>query len=1085
MPQDAAVSQNQESPSLVIDLTNAQQATVLDASSILHKVQLDAFLQRVSEVVQRVDSFKKQLPAHGDKVKGVGYARHHDVITVHGKRGSGKTTFLLSALTLLQNDEKRAKVLGNDKAKNDALNDLCVLEIMDPTLFGLHEHLLLSLLGKIAQKVCARKKSTGAALCDAASTHCDMEQWEKSLRSLAKGLKYIGETRDDLNSPIPHETVRWEDPDVLLEEGMDNARHGVELERQFHIFLNNSLKILDKKAFVLVLDDIDTRPTIGWHVLEVLRRYFTSPQLVVIISGDMDLFKKLIEKWQLEIFGLNFTSSQDVLKEFKPRVDGLTEQYLLKILRTPSRINLGSFGSALHQWEKRYRVSKPIVSKNSKKFLLDIFLKENITRQLACYTDVEQKLFCQALYANPARSVTQVLDAFVGYNEDEIATRLQNGLRGYCIEEITTRLREVFFIPLQNLGFEHSFDLAEALQTPLGIKILMKQLFTHGFVARGLDLLPSRSEQSENNALLALQAELTQAMHGNPAVLFAYIFKACLLRQVLIMQGFVIDNNKENASYANLETYLALETQEISSTTVSRISALHWGDPRANNALCQKGLLRLYAASITKSAPDAMRAMYGATVEELETLEAVRTIDELEEFRTKAKLSGLKDSYRAMRNWINTPETLRDTVISWHRDLVNVGIVNVRRGSNNYRAFSIFSLLAVMSDVLECEEETLSSLLEQYVQAPISNVYGANASLTPQREVGTIEDREEGISLPTLAPDTLGTKNTFTERLEQWRRGENFPSVLTSVLTPALPATLCARIMVRFFSALERIEEKILNANIFVGTYIHRCLVAFFNSVLVEEFLLRAPQNSDIKLKILLENPVTSDSMFLKNILGTQALREFNHDNSKKDVTFKAIIDGEYVRANSLSPEYPLFRTVFTFPLWGFYLKPEETLASDSSNSVYGIYMRLQPENLETAKAMYAIAYNTPDVTFPNMYPLLNSLAIAKAAEHTIAKKTVKSEIETLTSEGKRAKLAANPKSLTYKKIINDIKVNEPSLLEDYRGVTGPMPEEFSDSFHEIIDRYYTDVAQNSRFRTDEECRKFWGNVKKYTKSWN
>lgn len=1079
MSQDAAVSQNQESPRLVIDLSNAQQATVLDASSILHKVQLDAFLQRVAEVVQRVDSFKKQLPStHGDKVNGVGYARHHDVITVHGKRGSGKTTFLLSALTLLQDDKKRAKALGNDKVKSDTLNDLCVLEIMDPTLFGLHEHLLLSLLGKIAQKVCAHKKSNGAALCDAASAHCNMEQWEKSLRSLAKGLKYIGETRDDLNSPIPQETVRWEDPDLLLEEGMDNARHGVELERQFHAFLDNSLKILDKKAFVLALDDIDTRPTIGWHVLEVLRRYFTSPQLVVILSGDMNLFKKLIEKWQLEIFGLNFTSSQDVLKEFKPRVDGLTEQYLLKILRTPSRINIGSFGYALHQWQKRYSVNKPIVSKNSKKFSLDIFLKENITRQLACYTDVEQKLFCQALYANPARSVTQVLDAFVGYNEEEIDTRQQNCLRGYCIEEITTRLREVFLIPLQNLGFEQPFDLAEALQTPLGVKILMKQLFTHGFVTRGLDLLPSRSEQSENNALLALQAELTQAMHGNPAVLFAYIFKACLLRQVLIMRGIVIDNSKENANYANLEAYLALETQETPSTTASRISALHWGDPRASNDLCQKGLLRLYAASITKSAPDAMRSMYGATVEELEAADSA-TFGELSEFRTQAKLSGLKDSYRAMRNWINTPETLRDTVISWHRDLVNMGIVNVRRGRNNYRAFSIFSLLAVMSDVLECEEDTLSSLLAQYGQAPSLNVYGGNARLTTQREVETIEEREKGINFPTLAPDTLGTKNTFIDRLKQWKRGKNFPPFFGSAPTPALPATLCARIMVRFFSALERIEEDIENADIFAGTYIHRYLVAFFNCVLVEEFLLRAPQDS--ALKVSLANPTTRDNVFLKNMLDTQALGELTHGSSEKDVTFTALIDGKSVRANSLSPEYPLFRTVFTFPLWGFYLKPEETLASDSTNSVYGIYMRLLYEDLESAKAMYAVSYNTPDVTFPNLYPLLNSLAIPKIP--VPAKILTNSGTRTL--EGIRARLRVNPKALPYKNIIDDIKVNEPSLLEGYRGVTGSMPPEFSATFHAIIDRYYTPIEQNSRFRTEAECKKFWGQLKRHLKLWN
>lgn len=344
-----------------------------------------------------------------------------------------------------------------------------------------------------------------------------------------------------------------------------------------------------------------------------------------------------------------------------------------------------------------------------------------------------------------------------------------------------------------------------------------------------------------------------------------------------------------------------------------------------------------------------MRAMYGATVEELETVGAdVNIHEELKDFRAQAKRCGLKDSSRAIRRWINTPESLQDTLASWQRDLANLGIVNVRRGSNNYRAFSIFSLLAVMGDVWECEHNALPALLDQYVQAPSLSVYGGNARLATLREEETIQDREKSRNLRTLAPGTLDNKNNFIKILKEWKLDSNSFPCNSSPLTPALPATLCARIMVRFFSALERIEEDIENADIFAGTYIHRYLVAFFNCVLVEEFLLRAPQDS--ALKVSFANPTTRDNVFLKNMLDTQALGELTHGSSEKDVTFTALIDGKSVRANSLSPEYPLFRTVFTFPLWGFYLKPEETLASDSTNSVYGIYMRLLYEDLESAK---------------------------------------------------------------------------------------------------------------------------------------
>ena len=44
---------------LLIDLTSARHSTALDASSILHRMQIEAFLERVSEVVGRVrDSVK-------------------------------------------------------------------------------------------------------------------------------------------------------------------------------------------------------------------------------------------------------------------------------------------------------------------------------------------------------------------------------------------------------------------------------------------------------------------------------------------------------------------------------------------------------------------------------------------------------------------------------------------------------------------------------------------------------------------------------------------------------------------------------------------------------------------------------------------------------------------------------------------------------------------------------------------------------------------------------------------------------------------------------------------------------------------
>ena len=52
---------SQPNDHLLIDLTNAQQATALNSDSILHRMQLETFLDRVDAVVGRVDGFSSAV----------------------------------------------------------------------------------------------------------------------------------------------------------------------------------------------------------------------------------------------------------------------------------------------------------------------------------------------------------------------------------------------------------------------------------------------------------------------------------------------------------------------------------------------------------------------------------------------------------------------------------------------------------------------------------------------------------------------------------------------------------------------------------------------------------------------------------------------------------------------------------------------------------------------------------------------------------------------------------------------------------------------------------------------------------------
>ncbi len=77
---------------------------------------------------------------------------------------------------------------------------------------------------------------------------------------------------------------------------MNKAKAFNNLEERFHIYIRETLKLLDKKCIVIPFDDIDTDFKKGFEILEVLRKYITSGQIITILTGDLELYSKLVRK---------------------------------------------------------------------------------------------------------------------------------------------------------------------------------------------------------------------------------------------------------------------------------------------------------------------------------------------------------------------------------------------------------------------------------------------------------------------------------------------------------------------------------------------------------------------------------------------------------------------------------------------------------------------------------------------------------------------------------------------------------------------------------------------------------------------
>lgn len=1015
-------SQSRENE-VTIDLTRSSNPHALNAEHFLASKPYKLLFQRMAETIGKIEDFKKSLECNPHKV---GYTRVHDVITVHGKRGSGKTTFLFSALSLLKNVQSFKNF--EDKFGVTGINAkrICVLDVMDPTLFACREHLLHAILCKISQKVHEASQSHGAINCHGDDSGCVIEKWEKQVSKLAKGLGALGEIREG-NERSASSSARWEEAAFSMQAEMDTIQSSMDLERCFYGVVRKALKILEKDAFILALDDIDTRPNIGWHVLEVIRRYLTTPQILVVMSGDLDLLNTIIRREHAKGLGINAVTKAANESPHKERLDGLTEQYLLKILRSNSRINLGNFISALYPLkvlnaadaQKVWITKKP---HSEEKCTLHTLL-ETFFSYIGCHTEKEKNFFRHTLMSTSCRTEMQLLDALFDYRA---GAKDKDNIKD-SEKDFAFRLCEIYFMQLTNFGIS-PLEVQEILETPQGLTRFMNVLFKRGYINYGLELVPDRMDSYENEALLALYVNMVQAMKDNQQMAFAYLFKACWLREVIYHGSLLVHND-----YEEIARYLTLDSDKPLHYTAKNIAAMLWPNIALNpTRLSSCGTLRIHGESIKKNHKSAIKNMYGV---EVENISDENTPSELKEFYTNAKNNEL----RTMGRIINTPYSLQKNIISWHKELIPLGILAIERNNSSYQLFSIVPMLSILADIFTLEITGTDSINKIFRKHCIINYFAlfvdkkdGKDSQNTTSEDNTYNDDE----INEYEEKRSDNKELFSREMKKWY---NEVKERKFSLSPVL----ASRIMERFCRSLKRIDS-LPQAEMFLGKYIHRCLVAFFNAVLVEEILLGTAEIQEVKDSLRLDNPTGSDDLFVNNF-----------DKVKEHKKY-----------------FPFFTAIFSCPLWGIYIK----LGTDTWNRYKDIYTKRKdnPNKMYSTmhEQMWKVTYHEKGCTFFNLYPLLNSVAIPKKTEQTMPN----------TQEDTRTKLGSDL-DLPEKQFIKTSTQAVKNMLKHYKSNVNPTwakspeqgaPEDFKLFFNKIISECYHDGKDRS-----SQIKTVWDLVRK------
>lgn len=481
---------------VILDFTSqdfSDAAVLAEKKSIIHIHEFRRVLELIDESIQISQKCKN--------VTGE-LKRLHNTITILGSRGAGKTTFIKTLYSELNKSERK-----NEKEEE---RKLLLIDIIDPTLHDSDQKILIDIISCIKAKVeLMMHDNCNNWECRDHRSHRDYEKWRKSLNEMATGLATL--------QGVGSERYKdWDDAEYIVEKGFESAIGAFSLEKRLHEFIQCALEITQKDVLVLSFDDIDTKCQKGWEILETIRKYLTSPQLITILSGDLELYSLLVRDKQIHNFSDKLITFYPIEKDnVFSMVNRLESQYLLKILKPERRVMLTSlfekFNSSLYNiYIKAHNHDDTFLEKSLIEVYDDIIQKMGINTSNWTYcSDVKDLLLKQSL-----RTQLRVLVSW-------FAQLKKN-------EFISDIFIKTFWTQISQMGL-NPIILKEQNDTIL--QPILKALIDNDLLETGYRMLPYVSDSDKNLALMVFGACINEKIKDEPSLIYDYLIRVCHTRE--------------------------------------------------------------------------------------------------------------------------------------------------------------------------------------------------------------------------------------------------------------------------------------------------------------------------------------------------------------------------------------------------------------------------------------------------------------------------------------------------------------------------------------------------------------------------
>jgi len=420
---------------------------------------------------------------------------------IDGTRGAGKSTFLRFTYDHL--NELSASNKRSEPA--DYVASVKPLLYLDPSRIESSEIVLLHILKQL-KRIMDSCSDRGRAWGE------HQENFRNLFKQMAGGLHLFVSKSDSLKDL---------DAELFLDYGLDRAADSQCLRRLLHETVDLVCRVSKTDALLLAIDDADTKFSHAIEVLECIRKYLDTPQIVVLVTGDMEMYSLLVQShFQQDFASDDKGFSPDRKTQQTRMVAHLEEQYLLKLFPVQRRVQL----KTLHTLTERMRKGDESSATES---LPDFIIKgpENLdkvplilavdtiaTNGLRLRDRLDLELFRAHVLKLPVRSVLQLLSTYYRLSARGLLSEREaaaEGLRATALSSL----------------YRHDIDVESIAEGDL--HAVIEAAFNLGQLDGEPDtavyLRPQSRDGSLRNACVSLAADVARLCENDPAKAITYM----------------------------------------------------------------------------------------------------------------------------------------------------------------------------------------------------------------------------------------------------------------------------------------------------------------------------------------------------------------------------------------------------------------------------------------------------------------------------------------------------------------------------------------------------------------------------------